>query len=32
MDTPARLAANPKARERFLGTEFRFGEERAPGA
>ncbi len=27
-DTPDRLAANPKARERFLGTEFRFGEER----
>jgi lipopolysaccharide export system ATP-binding protein len=27
-DEPGRLAANPKARERFLGTEFRFGEER----
>lgn len=31
-DTPDRLAANPKARERFLGSEFRFGEERKPGA
>jgi len=28
-DTPARLAANAQARERFLGTEFRFGEERS---
>jgi lipopolysaccharide export system ATP-binding protein len=25
---PAAVAANPKARERFLGTEFSFGEER----
>ncbi|MCX6564967.1 MAG: LPS export ABC transporter ATP-binding protein [Candidatus Aminicenantes bacterium] len=31
MDSPAGLAANAKARERFLGTEFRFGEERTPG-
>ncbi len=30
-DTPDRLAANPKARERFLGSEFRFGDERKPG-
>jgi len=27
-DTPARLAADPQARKRFLGKEFRFGEER----
>ena len=32
MGPPARLAADAKARERFLGAEFRFGEERAPGA
>lgn len=32
MGPPARLAADAKARERFLGTEFRFGEERAQGA
>jgi len=32
MDSPARLAADARARERFLGTEFRFGEERTPGA
>jgi lipopolysaccharide export system ATP-binding protein len=25
---PAAVAANPKARERFLGTEFSFGGER----
>jgi lipopolysaccharide export system ATP-binding protein len=27
-DVPGRIAANPKARERFLGTEFSLGEER----
>jgi len=31
-DTPERLASNAKARERFLGTEFHFGQERAPRA
>ncbi|MHB8053930.1 MAG: LPS export ABC transporter ATP-binding protein [Candidatus Aminicenantales bacterium] len=29
-DTPERLALNAKARERFLGTEYHFGQERAP--
>jgi lipopolysaccharide export system ATP-binding protein len=27
-DIPGRIAANPRARERFLGTEFSLGEER----
>jgi len=31
-DTPERLASSAKARERFLGTEFHFGQERAPRA
>ncbi len=31
-DTPERLASNAMARERFLGTEFHFGQERAPRA
>jgi lipopolysaccharide export system ATP-binding protein len=30
-DIPARLAVDAKARERFLGSEFRFGDERKPG-
>jgi lipopolysaccharide export system ATP-binding protein len=29
-DIPERIAANPKARERFLGTEFSIGAERQP--
>jgi len=29
-DIPERIAANPKARERFLGTEFSLGAERQP--
>jgi len=29
-DVPERIAANPKARERFLGTEFSLGAERQP--
>jgi lipopolysaccharide export system ATP-binding protein len=30
-DIPAQLAVDAKARERFLGSEFRFGDERKPG-
>jgi lipopolysaccharide export system ATP-binding protein len=29
-DIPERIAANPKARERFLGTDFSLGAERQP--
>ena len=29
-DIPGRIAANPKARKRFLGTEFSLGAERQP--
>jgi lipopolysaccharide export system ATP-binding protein len=29
-DNPERIAANPEARERFLGTEFSIGAERQP--